>query len=63
MTPFGGGPRMCPGRYLALVEAKTVLASIVRNFHLEPSADTRPVRELYTFTMNPSHLPVRLLPR
>ena len=63
MTPFGAGPRMCPGRYLALVEAKTVLASIVRNFTLKPSDDTRPVIELYTFTMNPSHLPVRLAPR
>lgn len=63
MTPFGAGPRMCPGRYLALVEAKTVLASIVRNFRLSLSADTTPVRELYTFTMNPSHLPVRLTPR
>lgn len=63
MTPFGAGPRMCPGRYLALVEAKTVLASIVRNFKLTLSDDARPVVELYTFTMNPSHLPVRLAPR
>ena len=63
MTPFGAGPRMCPGRYLALVEAKTVLASIVRNFTLKPSDDTTPVIELYTFTMNPSHLPVRVTPR
>ncbi len=63
ILPFGGGPRLCPGRYLALVEAKTVLAAIVRNFRLEPQPGAAPVRELYTFTMNPSHVPVRLVPR
>ncbi len=63
ILPFGAGPRLCPGRYLALVEAKTVLAAIVRNFRLEPQPGAAPVRELYTFTMNPSHVPVRLVPR
>lgn len=63
MLPFGAGPRLCPGRYLALVEAKTTLAAIVRNFRLAPLAGAAPVREHYTFTMNPSHVPVRLEPR
>ena len=63
MLPFGAGPRLCPGRYLALVEAKTVLAAIVRNFNLTPVADAESVKEFYTFTMNPSHLPVTLARR
>lgn len=32
--PFGAGPRMCPGRYLAMLEMKMVLSTIARNFDL-----------------------------
>lgn len=32
--PFGAGPRLCPGRYLALCEMKMVLAMAARNFSL-----------------------------
>jgi cytochrome P450 len=32
--PFGAGPRLCPGRYLALCEMKMVLAMVARNFSL-----------------------------
>src|SRR6185503_11346551 len=30
--PFGSGPRICPGRTLALSEMRVVLATLVRNF-------------------------------
>lgn len=63
MLPFGAGPRLCPGRYFALVEAKTALAAIVRNFRVSRLADAAPVRERFSFTMTPSHVPVRLEPR
>ncbi|NRF68856.1 cytochrome P450 [Aquincola sp. S2] len=63
MLPFGGGPRFCPGRYLALVEAKLVASMIARNFRLEPLPGLDAVREVFTFTMNPSAVPVRLRPR
>lgn len=33
--PFGFGPRMCIGKRLADLEIETVVARIVRNFHVE----------------------------
>ncbi|MBC5768554.1 cytochrome P450 [Ramlibacter sp. GTP1] len=32
--PFGAGPRMCPGRYLALQEMKMVMVTLLDNFEL-----------------------------
>ena len=32
--PFGGGPRVCPGRHLALLEIKVVAAMLARNFEV-----------------------------
>jgi cytochrome P450 len=60
---FGAGPRFCPGRNLAFLEAKTALATIARNFEvvLDPSA--APVTELLGFTMSPKGLRVRLRER
>lgn len=63
MMPFGGGPRFCPGRYLALVEAKMVTSMLAHNFKLEPLPGIDAVREVFTFTMNPDSVPVRLHPR
>ena len=40
---FGAGPRFCPGRNLAFLEAKTALAMIARNFELELDESARPV--------------------
>lgn len=60
---FGAGPRFCPGRNLAFLEAKTALAMIARNFEvaLDPAAE--PVTELFGFTMSPKGLRVRLRER
>jgi cytochrome P450 len=33
--PFGAGPRMCPGRYLALTEIKMVAAMLLSSFEIE----------------------------
>ncbi len=63
LFPFGGGPRFCPGRYLALAEIKMVMSMTARNFTLALDRDADPVRELFTFTMTPSALPVHLVPR
>jgi cytochrome P450 len=61
--PFGAGPRFCPGRHLAMLEIKMVLAMLCRNFDLERFPGTPPPREVFSFTMMPSDFYVRLRPR
>jgi cytochrome P450 len=60
---FGAGPRFCPGRNLAFLEAKTALAMIARNFEVELDPGAEPVTELLGFTMSPKGLAVRLRER
>ena len=62
-VPFGSGPRFCPGRNLALLEMRTVLAMLCRNFEVSLADSTRPVEELLAFTMMPKNLQVRLTKR
>jgi cytochrome P450 len=61
VIPFGAGPRFCPGRYLAMLEAKMALATTLSAFDL--GATGEPVDEEITFTMHPVNLRVRLTPR
>jgi cytochrome P450 len=60
---FGAGPRFCPGRNLAFLEAKTALGMIARNFEIELDPSAGPVTELLGFTMSPQGLCVRLRER
>jgi cytochrome P450 len=63
--PFGGGPRLCPGRYLALLEIKMVVSMLFRNFEIlavTPSGGG-PVRERLSFTMEPVGLQMKLRAR
>jgi cytochrome P450 len=62
LFPFGAGPRYCPGRYLAMVEIKMVVAMVLGNFRIAPDPAAR-VDEHFTFTMGPSSLPLRFTPR
>ena len=59
-VPFGGGPRLCPGRNLAMLQIRTVLAMLCRNFEPEPVRGHRDVTEHMAFTMMPANLSVRL---
>jgi cytochrome P450 len=58
--PFGSGPRLCPGRSLALLEMKLLISMLYRNFNVERVGGTEGVRENFAFTMSPVGLKVRL---
>jgi cytochrome P450 len=63
--PWGAGGRLCPGRYLALLEMKMVLATLARNFELVEvgvEGGGEPEERL-GFTMFPVGLRMRLAPR
>jgi len=58
--PFGSGPRICPGRTLALLELKLVLAMLFGDFDVERVGDATDVNEVFAFTMAPVGVKVRL---
>jgi len=63
--PFGAGPRICPGRYLALLEMKMAMATLLGRFEIAAidTPDGKPARELLSFTMTPVGLRMRLRER
>jgi cytochrome P450 len=63
--PFGAGPRVCPGRYLALMEMKLALAMVLGSFEIAEvaTAEGREAPEQLLFTMAPRGLLMRLRPR
>lgn len=58
--PFGSGPRLCPGRSLALMEARSAVAMLCRNFDLLLVKDGPEVEEVFAFSMVPRNLRVEL---
>jgi len=60
--PFGAGPRLCPGRYLAILEMKMVMAMLLTSFEIESvgTPDGGEAREHLAFTMYPENLRLRL---
>jgi len=63
LLSFGAGPRLCPGRYLSLVEMKTLLWALMPKVNIQLLPHAEPVLERYTFTVNPSALPLQLTRR
>ncbi len=60
--PFGAGPRICPGRYLALLEMKMAMATLLGRFDIASvhTADGEEPRELLQLAMAPVGLAMRL---
>ena len=63
--PFGAGPRICPGRYLALLEMKIAMAVLLGGFDIEAvdTPDGAEAQERLAFTMTPVGLRMRLRAR
>lgn len=64
-TPFGAGPRVCPGRYLAMVEMKVAMVMLLGQFDIASvdTPDGLEAQELMSFTMTPVGLRMRLRQR
>lgn len=60
--PFGAGPRVCPGRYLALLEMKMAMAMLLTHFDIADvtTPDGGEAVEHLAFTMMPVGLTMRL---
>jgi cytochrome P450 len=60
--PFGAGPRVCPGRYLALLEIKMAMAMLLAHFEIADvsTPDGAEPAEHMSFTMSPLGLSMRL---
>ncbi|MES2786105.1 MAG: cytochrome P450 [Pseudomonadota bacterium] len=64
VMPFGAGPRVCPGRYLALVEIKMVMGMLLSNFEIQKvHCETGEPQERLTLTMAPVGLQMLLKTR
>jgi cytochrome P450 len=63
--PFGAGPRICPGRYLALLEMKMAMATLLGKFDIVAvdTPDGKAARESLNVTMAPVGLRMRVSPR
>lgn len=63
--PFGAGPRVCPGRYLALLEMKMAMAMLLSRFDIVSvdTPDGEEAQEHMAFTMEPVGLTMKLRER
>lgn len=63
--PFGAGPRICPGRYLAMLEMKTAMAMLLSGHDIVSveAPGGGEADERLAFVMSPVGLSMRLAPR
>ncbi|RIB25401.1 cytochrome P450 [Gigaspora rosea] len=60
---FGGGPRICPGRKLAMNELLLLMASIYRYYNVELMDMHKPLKIVATLVNNVQEMKVRISPR
>jgi cytochrome P450 len=60
--PFGAGPRICPGRQLALLECALAISALIKRYQIT-LASPGPIRECFDFAMEPEGLRVFVRPR
>lgn len=60
--PFGSGPRVCPGRYMAIMEIKLAMLMLLSDFDIEKvdTPDGGEAKELLALTMSPVGLTMKL---
>lgn len=61
--PFGYGPRLCPGRMLALQQITSVATMLAKNFTISLKDNHPEVKEVFEFTMHPSKIYVNFSDR
>eukprot|EP01103_Thecamoeba_quadrilineata_P002568 TRINITY_DN12505_c0_g1_i1.p1 TRINITY_DN12505_c0_g1~~TRINITY_DN12505_c0_g1_i1.p1 ORF type:complete len:501 (-),score=70.84 TRINITY_DN12505_c0_g1_i1:64-1566(-) len=59
---FGAGPRICPGRRLALMELKIIIATLIRKFKFSLVRPEEP-RRYYSLALHMVNLDVTITPR
>jgi cytochrome P450 len=57
---FGGGPRFCPGKNLAMHELTIAISSLCKAFNFEMAVKKEDVKEQFSFTMYPKNLMIKL---
>ena len=57
---FGGGPRYCPGKNLAMHEMLICISMIAKNFDIELAVSPDEIKESFAFTMYPKNLLINL---
>ncbi|GFU27595.1 cytochrome P450 4c3, partial [Nephila pilipes] len=57
--PFGAGPRNCIGQKFAIMEMKTVVSSILRNYTIESLDSRDKILPIMQITLHPS-IPIRV---
>jgi len=60
---FGGGPRMCPGRKIAIIELKTLLAAVYRRFDVELVDMQAPLKVVTSTISVCKELNIRVIPK
>lgn len=56
---FGGGPRLCPGMHLSLIEMVSAISGICKNFDIILDGNPSDIEENFAFTVSPENLRIK----